>query len=251
MTDDKNVELEPALETTKRDDVFSKPLSDIKAFEFDENVTQVFRDMISRSVPGYDLLLRLIGLYASVFVTDKSNVYDLGCSLGEASLIVANQTKTVDCAIIAIDNSEPMIKQCLEHSTQNISWVYGDIQQVEIQKASMVILNLTLQFIDPNERDVLITKIYQGMQPGGILVLSEKILLNDSAENDCMVELYQAFKKTQGYSDLEISQKRTALENVLIPDQQSTLHQRLNQTGFNQIYQCFRCFNFVSYLAIK
>jgi tRNA (cmo5U34)-methyltransferase len=251
MTDDKNVELESAPETIKRDEVFSKPLSDIKAFEFDENVTQVFRDMISRSVPGYDLLLRLIGLYASVFVTDKSNVYDLGCSLGEASLIVANQTKTVDCAIIAIDNSESMIKQCLGHLTQNISWIYGDIQQVEIQNASMVILNLTLQFIDPNERDVLITKIYQGMQPGGILVLSEKILLNDTAENDCMVELYQAFKKTQGYSDLEISQKRTALENVLIPDQQSTLHQRLNQTGFNQIYQCFRCFNFVSYLAIK
>jgi tRNA (cmo5U34)-methyltransferase len=251
MTDDKNVELESAPETIKRDEVFSKPLSDIKAFEFDENVTQVFRDMISRSVPGYDLLLRLIGLYASVFVTDKSNVYDLGCSLGEASLIVANQTKTVDCAIIAIDKSESMIKRCLQHSTQNISWIYGDIQQVEIQNASMVILNLTLQFIDPNERDVLITKIYQGMQPGGILVLSEKILLNDTAENDCMVELYQAFKKTQGYSDLEISQKRTALENVLIPDQQSTLHQRLNQTGFNQIYQCFRCFNFVSYLAIK
>jgi tRNA (cmo5U34)-methyltransferase len=251
MTDDKNVELESAPETIKRDEVFSKPLSDIKAFEFDENVTQVFRDMISRSVPGYDLLLRLIGLYASVFVTDKSNVYDLGCSLGEASLIVANQTKTVDCAIIAIDKSESMIKRCLQHSTQNISWIYGDIQQVEIQNASMVILNLTLQFIDPNERDVLITKIYQGMQPGGILVLSEKILLNDTAENDCMVELYQAFKKTQGYSDLEISQKRTALENVLIPDQQLTLHQRLNQTGFNQIYQCFRCFNFVSYLAIK
>ena len=248
MTDDNR---ESDLEPGTRDEVFSKPLSDIKAFEFDQNVTQVFRDMISRSVPGYELLLRLIGLYSSVFVTDKSNVYDLGCSLGEASLIVANQTKNIDCAIIAVDNSESMIKQCLEHSTQNIDWICGDIQQVDIQNASMVILNLTLQFIDPNERDALITNIYQGMQPGGILVLSEKILLNDAAENDCMVELYQAFKKTQGYSDLEISQKRTALENVLIPDQQSTLHQRLSQTGFNQIYQCFRCFNFVSYLAIK
>ncbi len=251
MTDDKNRELEPVRETVRRDEVFSKPLSDIKAFKFDENVTQVFRDMISRSVPGYELLLHLIGLYASVFVTDKSNVYDLGCSLGEASLIVANQTKTADCAIIAVDNSESMIKQCLEHSTQSIDWICGEIQQIDIQNASMVILNLTLQFIDPNERDALMTKIYQGMQPGGILVLSEKILLNDVAENDCMVELYQAFKKTQGYSDLEISQKRTALENVLIPDQQSTLYQRLSHTGFKQIYQCFRCFNFVSYLAIK
>ena len=242
----------PNIQKTKvRDEVFSKPLSDIKAFEFDDNVTQVFRDMISRSVPGYELLLRLIGLYASVFVTDKSNVYDLGCSLGEASLIVANQTRAIDCAIIAVDNSESMIKQCLDHSTHDIDWVCGDIQQTNICNASMVILNLTLQFIDPGQRDALIAKIYQGMQPGGVLVLSEKILLDDTAENNCMVELYQAFKKTQGYSDLEISQKRTALENVLIPDQQSTLHHRLSQTGFSQIYQCFRCFNFVSYLAIK
>ena len=248
MTDENNREQD--LKSVTRDEVFSKPLSDIKAFEFDEKVTQVFRDMISRSVPGYELLLRLIGLYASVFVTDKSNVYDLGCSLGEASLIV-NQTNTMDCAIIAVDNSEPMIRQCLEHSCQKIDWICADIQQVEIKNASMVILNLTLQFIDPNERDTLISKIYRGMQSGGILVLSEKILLSDAAENACMVELYQAFKKTQGYSDLEISQKRTALENLLIPDHQSTLHQRLSQTGFCQIYQCFRCFNFVSYLAIK
>ncbi|MFT5550582.1 MAG: tRNA (cmo5U34)-methyltransferase [Candidatus Azotimanducaceae bacterium] len=249
MTNDNN--RQPDLKPVARDEVFSKPLSDIKAFEFDENVTQVFRDMISRSVPGYELLLRLIGLYASVFVTDKSAVYDLGCSLGEASLIVANQTNTIDCAIIAVDNSESMIKKCLDHPSQKIDWICSDIQQVDIKNASMVILNLTLQFIDPDERDELILKIYEGMQPGGILVLSEKILLNDIAENDCMIELYQAFKKTQGYSDLEISQKRTALENVLIPDHQSTLHQRLSQTGFGQIYQCFRCFNFVSYLAIK
>ncbi|MFT6371599.1 MAG: tRNA (cmo5U34)-methyltransferase [Gammaproteobacteria bacterium] len=249
MTNDNNPQ--PDLKPVARDEVFSKPLSDIKAFEFDENVTQVFRDMISRSVPGYELLLRLIGLYASVFVTDKSAVYDLGCSLGEASLIVANQTNTINCAIIAVDNSESMIKKCLDHPSQKIDWICSDIQQVDIKNASMVILNLTLQFIDPDERDALILKIYEGMQPGGILVLSEKILLNDIAENDCMIELYQAFKKTQGYSDLEISQKRTALENVLIPDHQSTLHQRLSQTGFGQIYQCFRCFNFVSYLAIK
>jgi tRNA (cmo5U34)-methyltransferase len=249
MTNDNN--RQPDLKPVARDEVFSKPLSDIKAFEFDENVTQVFRDMISRSVPGYELLLHLIGLYTSVFVTDKSTVYDLGCSLGEASLIVDNQTNAIDCAIIAVDNSESMIKQCLEYPSQKIDWVCADIQQIDIKNASMVILNLTLQFIDPNERDALILKIYEGMQPGGILVLSEKILLNDAAENDCMVELYQAFKKTQGYSDLEISQKRTALENVLIPDHQSTLNQRLSQTGFGQIYQCFRCFNFVSYLAIK
>ncbi|MFT5664927.1 MAG: tRNA (cmo5U34)-methyltransferase [Gammaproteobacteria bacterium] len=238
---------------TIRDQVFAKPLSDIKAFEFDENVTRVFHDMISRSVPGYELLLRLIGLYANVFVEQNSNVYDLGCSLGEASLLVSNQTSSIDCSIIAVDNSPSMINKCREHQmpAQNIEWVCGDIQQVDIHNASMVVLNLTLQFIDPDQRDDLLVKIYSGMRSGAVLVLSDKIVLDETAQNERMVQLYQAFKKTQGYSDLEISQKRTALENVLIPDKESTLVRRLNQSGFSQVYQCFRCFNFVSYLAIK
>lgn len=242
-------------EQTNRDQIFSRPLGDIKAFEFDENVTQVFQDMISRSVPGYDLLLYLIGLYASVFVADQSNVYDLGCSLGEASLVIASQTSTSDCTIIAVDNSEAMIKKCRQPSLQtpvkNIEWICDDIQNIKIQNASMVLLNLTLQFINPEQRDDLIAKIYQGMRAGAVLVLSEKVELDETAENECMIQLYQAFKKTQGYSDLEISQKRTALENVLIPDKVSMLHRRLTQLRFRQVYQCFRCFNFVSYLAIK
>ena len=233
--------------------MFSKPLGEIKGFEFDESVARVFRDMISRSVPGYELLLRLIGLYAQIFVEHGSNVYDLGCSLGEASLLIAHQTSAIDCAIIAVDNSAAMIGKCVEHQprTQNIEWVYSDIQQVDIRNASLVVLNLTLQFIDPAERDGLIAKICRGMRPGAALVLSEKLVLDDNQQNQRMVQLHQAFKKTRGYSDLEISQKRTALENVLIADTESTHIRRLQQSGFKQIYQCFRCFNFASYLAIK
>ena len=238
-------------ETT--DQIFSKPLSDIKAFEFDENVTRVFRDMISRSVPGYELLLRLIGLYAKIFVDKNSNVYDLGCSLGEASLVIGNQIRSLDSSIIAIDNSPSMIRKCREHSSTgtNIDWVCGDIEDANIHNASLVVLNLTLQFISPDKRNGLISRIYDGLRPGGALVLSEKVLMDEIEENDKMIELYQAFKKSQGYSDLEISQKRTALENVLIPDKESALLARLQQAGFSQVYQCFRCFNFVSYLAIK
>ena len=236
-----------------KDQVFSKPLSHVKAFEFDEKVASVFRDMISRSVPGYELLLHAIGLYANVFAQQNSNIYDLGCSLGEVSQIVAKQTSDLDCQVIAVDNSPAMIKKCRRRyaKTKNIEWRCEDVQKIDIVNASLVILNLTLQFIEPDKRQSMLDKIYQGLNQGGVLVLSEKVLLDDHLENNRMIQLYQAFKKTEGYSDLEISQKRTALENVLISDQETVHYQRLNEAGFSEIYQYFRAFNFVSYLAIK
>ena len=235
-----------------RDRVFSKPLSDVKAFEFNETVASVFHDMISRSVPGYSLLLRMIGLYADIFVQPGCRVFDLGCSLGEASLVIAEQTREIDCQIIAVDSSTAMIDKCRQHQVAgNIEWRCEDIRRTPIDNASMVVLNLTLQFVPPEERAGLLEKIYAGLNHGGVLVLSEKVVFTDPAESKRMMQLYQGFKKTMGYSDLEISQKRNALENVLIPDSEQLHYSRLKNIGFDEIYQCFRGFNFVSYLAIK
>ena len=236
-----------------RDRVFSRRLSEVKAFEFNETVASVFQDMISRSVPGYSLLLRMIGLYADIFVTPASRVYDLGCSLGEASLLIADQARDTDCRIIAVDNSAAMIEKCRQHppGATAIEWSCGDIRHTTINNASMVVLNLTLQFLQPEERPALLQRIYNGLNPGGVLVLSEKVVFEDATENERMTQLYQGFKKTMGYSDLEISQKRNALENVLIPDNDQQHRRRLKSIGFNEVYQCFRGFNFVSYLAIK
>lgn len=236
-----------------KDRIFSEHLEKVKPFEFNETVANVFHDMISRSVPGYELLLRMIGLYAGIFVQAGSRVFDLGCSLGEASLVIADQARVRDCEIVAVDNSAAMITKCKQHELlpENIEWRCQDIRQTEISNASMVVLNLTLQFLPPEERQKLLHGIFRGLNSGGILVLSEKVVFEDAVENERMIELYQGFKKTMGYSDLEISQKRNALENVLLPDTERQHLQRLEAIGFDEIYTCFRSFNFVSYLAIK
>ena len=129
-----------------KDRVFSRPLSEVRAFEFNATVAAVFRDMISRSVPGYSLLLRMIGLYAGIFVQPGSRVYDLGCSLGEASLVIAEQAEAGACEIIAVDNSAAMIDKCRQHPalSNKIEWRCEDIRQTGIRNASMVVLNLTL-----------------------------------------------------------------------------------------------------------
>jgi tRNA (cmo5U34)-methyltransferase len=195
----------------------------------------------------------MIGLYAGIFVQPGSRVYDLGCSLGEASLVIAEQAEAGACEIIAVDNSAAMIDKCRQHPalSNKIEWRCEDIRQTGIRNASMVVLNLTLQFLPPAERLPLLRSIFEGLNPGGVLVLSEKVEFVDATENGRMQQLYAGFKKTMGYSDMEISQKRNALENVLIPDTEQQHLQRLQSLGFSEIYQCFRGFNFVSYLAIK
>ena len=236
-----------------RDRIFARRLAEVKAFEFDEQVASVFDDMISRSVPGYSLLLKMIGLYAGIFVTPGSRVFDLGCSLGAASLVIEAQTRESDCRIIAVDNSQAMIDRCrqLGSGDGRIEWRCEDIRHTRVESASMVVLNLTLQFLQPEERSGLLQRIFRGLDSGGALVLSEKVEFVDAEEDARMVELYQGYKKTMGYSDLEISQKRNALENVLVPDTVERHVERLREAGFGEIYQCFRCFNFVSLLAIK
>ncbi len=240
-------------EDKQRDRVFARRLSDVRAFEFNAEVAAVFEDMIARSVPGYPLLLHLIGLYAELFVTPGSRVYDLGCSLGDATRRIVAQTGDIDCEIIAIDSAPAMIERAREIALEGraVDWRCEDIRETDIERASLVVLNLTLQFLPPAERQSLLQRIHDGLDSGGALVLSEKIVPDAALEQQRMNELHLAFKKTMGYSDLEISQKRSALENVMIPDRQSQLADRLQQAGFSETYLCFRCFNFVSWLAIK
>jgi len=240
----------------ERDEVFSKALSNIPEFQFDDRVTRVFEDMIKRSVPGYDLLIYMIGLYAQVFVTDDSNVYDLGCSTGVATCMVASVTKGHPVNIIAVDNSQSMITQCQSNLDQagvlpQVDCLCRDINEINVENSSMVILNLTLQFIAPDNRKEILQRLYDGLNEGGVLVLSEKVVFPNAELNKSMTDLHQAFKKTQGYSELEISQKRTSLENILIPDSIEHHQERLKTIGFSQVFLCFQCLNFVSFLAIK
>ncbi len=212
--------------------------------------------MIRRSVPGYETIISLIGLLAERYAQANSNCYDLGCSLGAATLSMCSRVQQPGCRIIAVDNAKAMTQRCQSLIRQanvgiEVDVVCADIRDVVVRNASVVVLNFTLQFIRPEERLKLLQQIHSGLLPGGVLILSEKITFADEAECEQMEALHIAFKKANGYSNMEISQKRSALENVLIPDTLEQHSARLQQAGFRRSELWFRCFNFVSLLAIK
>ncbi|WP_198243451.1 carboxy-S-adenosyl-L-methionine synthase CmoA [methane-oxidizing endosymbiont of Gigantopelta aegis] len=240
----------------RKDSLYATPLRKIEAFKFDQAVVSVFPDMIQRSVPGYSTIISAIGLLAERFAQPGSRCYDLGCSLGAATLSMRHRISAPDCKIIAVDNSDAMIEGLQQNLAQDSATVpvelhCQDIRDIEIKSASVVVLNFTLQFIPVADRAAFLHKIYQGMLPGGILILSEKLKYADPRQHALQTDMHHLFKKAQGYSDLEISQKRSALENVLIAETFSSHQQRLLNAGFSSVEVWFQYFNFASMLALK
>ncbi|MAH74193.1 MAG: carboxy-S-adenosyl-L-methionine synthase CmoA [Cellvibrionales bacterium TMED49] len=243
------------MENNQRDLLFQEK-QNVNNFTFDRRVAEVFPDMIARSVPGYKAIIDKSGKLAARFVQPNSNCYDLGCSLGATTQEVACSIIVENVSIIAIDNSQAMLNYARLNADgirpdTTISLINDDIRQTSIINASLVILNFTLQFIQVSERLALITKIFEGLKPGGCLILSEKIRFKKAKVDQKITDLHHQFKRCQGYSDLEISQKRESIEDVLIPETIDEHIERLNKIGFSESHTWFQCYNFCSIYALK
>lgn len=240
----------------KKDNLFSAPIDKLGDWTFDDKVAEVFPDMVQRSIPGYSNIISMIGMLAGHFVQNNSQIYDLGCSLGAATLTIRRNITGKNCKIIAVDNSPAMIERCQRHIEQYkadipVDVICCDVRDIEMTNASMVVLNFTIQFLSPEDRQTLLNKVYQSLIPNGVLVLSEKYSFADAKINDLLFNMHHDFKRANGYSELEISQKRSMLENVMLTDTVETHKNRLTKAGFKHIDTWFQCFNFGSIIAIK
>ena len=252
-----------------RDRIYALPQQQVGNFVFDEQVAEVFPDMLARSVPGYASILSMIEQLAARFARPQTNIYDLGCSLGAATMLIRAQAPR-DCVIHAVDTSPAMVRRLQTalaepasagpaqgsalgrspHSCCPVEVHLADIRGFPLHNASFVVLNLTLQFIPPTDRFGVLHAISQALSAGGALLLTEKICFANTAEQELLTELHHDFKRAHGYSDLEIAQKRTAIENRLITETLPAHMDRLREVGFDVIVPWFQCFNFVSILAI-
>ena len=236
-----------------RDEIY-KDKMDISKFTFDQKVVDVFDDMVLRSVPGYKQMIELIGLAGRTYPVINSNVYDLGCSTGAVTLSIASNLKSASVKIFSIDNSKEMIEQCrknLSGTEANIQYICDDIKNIQLDNASLIVLNLTLQFINPKYRSDLIKKIFKSLLPGGALIISDKIIHENESINKSLIGLHESFKRENGYSETEIAQKRKAIEDVLIPESIEQHLKRLSDAGFKKPLVQMQCINFASFLAVK
>ena len=239
-----------------RDRIFAEVSAEAGSFEFNDDVADVFPDMLRRSIPGYAATIQAIGALASRYMPPGTRCYDLGCSLGAATLAMRQNIAVSGCQIVGVDLAPAMITRCREiiaadDSDVDVSIVEDDVRQIAIEQASMVVMNYTLQFLSLEERDAMIGNIFDGLTDGGIFVLSEKVVDEDQEVEALLVQMHHEFKRQNAYSALEISRKRTALEDVLIPESIAAHRARLESAGFRHIGVWLRQFNFVSIIATK
>jgi len=231
-----------------------------KPFRFNDDVAKVFPDMLRRSIPGYAATIEAIGSLAARYIRENTNCYDLGCSLGAATLAMRQGARQPGCRIIAVDTAPAMIERCREIVVEDdrqassgipVELIQSDIRDIGIENASMVVLNYTLQFLPMDDRDKLMRSIYEGLNDGGLLVLSEKVVDENDEIEQLLVDLHHEHKRRNDYSALEVSRKRAALENVLIPETVAAHRSRLTAAGFRHAAVWLRYFNFVSIIAIR
>lgn len=239
-----------------KDQVFRGEIEKASDFKFGANVAKVFDDMVNRSVPYYGEIQRMMAELAADHAQPGTEVYDLGCSTG-TTLIGMNTLVDPNIRFVGIDDSQEMLDKCksklLEIGfSRNYDLRCADLGQgVHVENASVVVLCLTLQFVRPIYREKLLRDIYQGMVPGGALILVEKILAEDSRYNRDFIRYYYDYKRRNDYSEMEISQKREALENVLVPYKLSENISLLRDQGFNHCEVFFKWYNFAGLVAVK
>lgn len=248
-----------------KDQIFSQKLGQIARFEFNEQVANVFDDMLTRSIPYYQeihqVLFDLFLQVPSELWRDRA-IYDLGCSTGETLSFLASKAleRKIKASFIGLDSSQAMIKKAQEKRellphNEGLEFHCSDIRSFDPsiwkKPAQMIIMNYTLQFIPMEDRDDLLKNICDKLAPGGFFILAEKVISPGKQINGLMNELYYDFKRRNGYSELEVAQKREALEKVLVPISPSRQLATLRESGFSQADVIFRWYNFAAYLAIK
>ncbi len=251
-----NVAAAAASHLSREDEVFKSKLALVPDFHFGEKVASVFDDMLERSVPFYAEIQRMIAEMANDFAVTGTNVYDLGCSTG-TTLLLLDRHLNSGVRFVGIDYSSEMLKKCsaklAHHQFQRAhELICGDLNHgVQIQNASVVLMILTLQFVRPLYRDTLMTDILRGLHDNGCLIVVEKILGEDSLFNRHFIKYYYDFKKRNGYTELEIAQKREALENVLVPYKLLENREMLLRAGFRYCDVFFKWYNFCGLVAVK
>lgn len=235
-----------------KDNLYQSELDDVVDFAFDEKVVAVFPDMIHRSIPGYASLLTVLqAVFRQHFANQNQlHVYDLGCSLGAVTLALSS-IMPIDTRYTGIDLSAEMIKKYNEAMRiasleQNAVGIEGDINEVKLADCDAICLNFVLQFINPEQRLALLTKCFKQLANNGLLFIAEKVKADDST-----IAWHEQFKRNNGYSDLEIAQKRSAIENIMRIDSASTIVNRLHDVGFKQVIPVFQCLSFHAWVAVK
>ena len=223
---------------------------------FDENVTEVFDNMLERSIPDYLNMRSLVTSLLKNYQTENSCVMDLGCSTGGA-IHDAIKTSVSSTKFVGLEISKPMLEKARFKLRKYIQLGKVEITECDLRsdfpdhRNSVVLSILTLQFIPIEYRQQIITNVFNSIEPGGAFVFVEKILGDDSTGNQVLEKLYYQMKGENGYTEEQIKTKRKSLEGVLVPVTSTWNEDMMYKSGFKSVQKFWQQLNFAGWVAFK
>jgi tRNA (cmo5U34)-methyltransferase len=225
-------------------------------WQFDRNVTDVFENMLARSIPEYGTMRALVFDLGATLVQPGTAVIDLGCSKGDALAPFVQHFGTAN-HYIGVELSEPMLEAAQRRFAALIDQGIVEIQRLDLraehpqEMASLTLAVLTIQFTPIEYRQRIMQRIAEHTLPGGGIVLVEKVLGSSAYVEELLRRRYYALKAMNGYTTEQIERKRLSLEGVLVPVAARCNEDMLREAGFNQVECFWRWCNFAGWIAIK
>lgn len=225
-------------------------------WEFDREVTQAFDNMLTRSIPQYEVMRQACFDLACYYRQPNTDIVDLGCSRGEAISKLIDKYGATN-RFVGVEISKPMVEAARQRYQGLIDCKVADIKELDLRKdypncrASVTLCVLTLQFTPIEYRQRILKNIYDHLLPNGALILVEKVLGADADLDEIMVKLYYQLKAKNGYSQEQIERKRLSLEGVLVPVTARWNEELLKMAGFRHVDSFWRWMNFAGWVAVK
>jgi tRNA (cmo5U34)-methyltransferase len=225
-------------------------------WSFNEDVANVFDDMLGRSIPGYENMRETVIRMIAPIVTNGGYVLDLGCSHGEMiAKLIKDLGSSTYVNYVGVDSSTAMVSKARQRfaDDERVTIVHADIADAEMQRLryDIVLSVLTLQFIPIEHRQDILKQIYDSLTPNGCFILVEKVLGETQIGQEHLVSVYHQMKKDNGYSEEQVEAKRVSLQNVLVPLRASENIRLLKSAGFSVVQPFWQNLNFVGIYASK
>ena len=226
---------------------------DNASWSFDGKTAKSFDKHIYNSIPFYKSMHDIALKFSDFFLSEKSFIYDLGCSTGTFVSKLNKRHNKKKHKIIGIDVIKKMcdVAKTKNKNSKNVKIVNSKIENLKFKKSALITSFFTMQFIHPSRRQKIFNKVFKSLHWGGCFMLFEKVRYPDARFQDMVSQVYFDYKLEQGFKSDAILNKSWSLKGVMEPFSTAGNIQLLKRAGFKDIVTIFKFACFEGIIAIK
>jgi tRNA (cmo5U34)-methyltransferase len=192
----------------------------MKSWTFEtQEIANTFDNHVREQLPWYDMVAESVSYIIKNYLSENDTVVDIGASTGNMIDKIIPLVQERSCYITAIEKSETMFEK-LKNKYANescIELVDADVMDIQLPKAKVYVLFLTLMFIPVQQRVKLIQTIKNKCEKGGVIIIVDKVCNHLGYFSTVLKRLTMHFKLLQGAKPEDVLIKEMSLAGIQIP----------------------------------